>query len=180
MILETTCFTHSCRNNQRFQRMYHPINNQKFWMLWVWWTSWQNKWSWGTGWQEELVKKRFCRTGWSNKWFWQTYWCMKWFQKIGCGRQQSKKRSKQQSKGSYSHCQHKFYTNIIDWSTQPSQLLLDRLTCSSPPMWWSYKICWSRARWCARRQTSRMLGAVARTFFVLLGRYIAQKGTAPH
>ena len=74
-----------------------------------------NNWSRGTCWCEELVKKRFYRTGWWNK----------WFRKIGCGWKRSKKRSKcsyshYQWNFWYWHYQRNFNTKIIDKPNHPS------------------------------------------------------------
>ena len=93
--------------------MYYPIKNQRFWILRFRPTGWHEKWFRGTGWREELVKKRFRWIGWSNKWLWQTVWCNKWLRKIGWHRKRPKKRSKQRSKGSYSHYQRTFNKKIL-------------------------------------------------------------------
>ena len=86
--------------------MYYPIRR----------TGWRDNWFLGTCWCEELVKKQFPQIG----------WCNKWFQESGCGW----KRSKKQSKGSYSHYQHNFSysrnqrnfkTKIIDQPNHPSR-----------------------------------------------------------
>ena len=85
--------------------MYDPINNQRFWILQLWWTGWRNKWFRGTDWPEELVGKIFRGTGWCHKWFQGTGW--------------RRKQSKQQSKGIYLHYQPKFYTKNIDKPVRP-------------------------------------------------------------
>ena len=76
----------------------------------------KNNWFRGTCWREEMVKKRFFRTGWWNKCFQETI----------CGCKQSKKRSKgnyshYQRYLSYSHYQRNFNTKIIDQRNPPSR-----------------------------------------------------------
>ena len=75
--------------------MYDPINNQQLCTLQFRWTGWCHKQFWGTGWHHKI----FQGTGWRRK--------------------QSRKRSKQQFKGSYLHYQRKFCTKIIEEPIHP-------------------------------------------------------------
>ena len=95
--------------------MYDPINNQRFCTLWLRGTGWRHKRFQGTGWRH----KQFQGTGWRHKRFRGTGWRHKWFRGTCWRRKRSKKRSKQQSKGSYLHYQGKISTKIIEETVRP-------------------------------------------------------------
>ena len=57
-IWETTCFRHSCRNDEIIQGMYDSINNQQFFTLQFWGTGWRHKKFRGTGWHRKRFKNQ--------------------------------------------------------------------------------------------------------------------------